>query len=203
MNGSVSWSAGIDQADSQKYKVSQNTALGTNDCITITPAGLINYPLQCGFSVYLLTSLKNVTGTGTVVGPVKFDTKIYDFGSDYSTATGLFTAPINGIYHFTVCLLYTTLTPGLGFNSSAINVRVNGNAGHPQYSFMDQAPLASGNLDFSFAKTTFVQLTAGDTLQVDTNVFGGATNGVTIGGGSPTAGGSAGAVTYFQGFLVA
>jgi hypothetical protein len=203
VNNSVSWSSGIDPIDSQKYKVSQSTALGTNDCITITPAGLLNRPLQCAFSAYLSTTKANVTGTGTVVGPVIFDTKLFDIGNDYSTSTGKFTAPINGIYHFTVCILYTNLVAGAGYASSAVNVRVNGTAGVPQLSFSDMNPVASANLDFSFEKSYFIQLTAGNTLQVDTNVFGGATNGVAIGGGSLTATASSGAVTYFQVHLIA
>ena len=200
VNGSASWSTGIDQADSRKYKVSQGTIVGTNASITITPAGLINYPLQCAFSAYLLTSLVNQTGDGTVVGPVKFDTKLYDIGNNYSTSSGLFTAPINGIYYFTVSILYTN-APATD-PDSATNVRVNGNSGQPQYSFTNMSLMVTSQADFSFSKSVFVKLNANDTLQVDTNVSLG-TKTVGIGGGSPTAGGSAGAVTFFQGYLIA
>jgi len=34
-------------------------------------------------------------------GPIDFDTKVFQTGPDYSTTTGIFTAPVTGYYYFT------------------------------------------------------------------------------------------------------
>lgn len=45
VNGITNWAAGIDNSDSDKWKLSASTALGTNDCIVVTTVGLVTIPL--------------------------------------------------------------------------------------------------------------------------------------------------------------
>lgn len=50
------------------------------------------------FSVWRSASLS--VGSATALTPVVFDTEAYDTGSNYSTSTGKFTAPVAGFYKF-------------------------------------------------------------------------------------------------------
>lgn len=45
VNGITNWAAGIDNSDADKWKLSASTALGTNDCITVTTAGVVTATL--------------------------------------------------------------------------------------------------------------------------------------------------------------
>jgi hypothetical protein len=47
-NSVIAWSAGSDNSDSDKFKISQGTALGTNDRLTITSAGVMTIPNLAG-----------------------------------------------------------------------------------------------------------------------------------------------------------
>lgn len=41
--GSLDWAVGIDNSDSDKFKISRNLTLGTNDYLTITTAGVVSF----------------------------------------------------------------------------------------------------------------------------------------------------------------
>ena len=79
------------------FRVSQGSALGTNDMMTISTTGEVNLPLQPTFSAYLSAQQANVTGNLTAYSYV-CDTEVFDVGGNYATGTGVFTAPITGRY---------------------------------------------------------------------------------------------------------
>lgn len=54
-----------------------------------------------GFLAFNLTAGTDVTGDGTDY-TIIYDTESYDVGSNYSTVTGQFTAPVTGKYFFTL-----------------------------------------------------------------------------------------------------
>jgi hypothetical protein len=54
---------------------------------------------RSAFSAYVNTTTTNTTGAGETV-TVIFNTKAVDQNTNYSTSTGLFTAPVTGIYEF-------------------------------------------------------------------------------------------------------
>lgn len=59
---------------------------------------------------YLTTGLTNVTGDNTSVGPLIFDTTITNILAAYNTATGIFTAPVEGDYLVTSNVMFNNLS---------------------------------------------------------------------------------------------
>lgn len=94
ISGVLDWTTGIDNSDSDKFKISQNATLGTNDAIIITTAGEITQPLQPSFLVTDATGATDVTGDTTEYTEL-WPTEVYDQGGDFTT---LFTAPVTGRY---------------------------------------------------------------------------------------------------------
>lgn len=76
------------------------SALFDNPGVTISSAGYLQNTKQPTFGAYLNTSLTNVTGASVVVAPIIFDATFFNQSSSYNTATGIFTVPVTGIYHF-------------------------------------------------------------------------------------------------------
>jgi len=91
------WRIGNDATD-DSFRISQGTALGTNDTQVIQATGEINYPLQCSFLAFQNTEVANVTGNGAVYEPVSFNTEVFDQNADYNNGTFTFTAPVTGRY---------------------------------------------------------------------------------------------------------
>lgn len=78
------------------------------------------------FSAYTDTLTDNVTGDGTQY-VVKFDNIRYNTGSGYNITTGVFTAPLTGIYQFN-CNLWTSTNTGMDLATSyVISFSINGN----------------------------------------------------------------------------
>ena len=115
---------GVDDDDGDAFKISQGSALGSNDMFVMTATGECTMPLQPAFLAYLGTTDNNVTGDGSVYtfGGGNALTEVFDQNSDFNT-NGTFTAPITGRYLFIgaieVSSLNTSHTLGLlYFNSS-------------------------------------------------------------------------------------
>ena len=105
INGTGEYRVGVDDTDSDKFKISQGSALGTNDTFVMTSAGERTMPLQPAFLAYNSSSDANATGAGTVF-TCEFDTEVYDQGSDYNNTTDTFTAPVTGRYVFDISVIY-------------------------------------------------------------------------------------------------
>ena len=125
--GSQEWAVGIDNGASVPstfpFKISAGASPGSGDCIEIATNGYVLMPKQPAASVYVHTPLSNVTGDGTTYGPVIFDASSFDQASNYGTGTGLFTAPVAGIYRITTTVTFTSV--GAGFTSGEIQFRQN------------------------------------------------------------------------------
>ena len=89
---------GVDDTD-DSFRMSQGSALGTNDTFIMTASGERTMPLQPAFLAYNSVTDANVTGDGTTI-TVEFDTEAFDQGGDYDNTADTFTAPITGKYIF-------------------------------------------------------------------------------------------------------
>ena len=101
VDGVLDWSFGVDNDDSDKWKISKNVTLGTNDYFSMTTAGECTMPLQPAFLAYLGTIDTNATGNGTTYTLGSSGTaltEVYDQNSDFNT-NGTFTAPVTGRYY--------------------------------------------------------------------------------------------------------
>lgn len=88
-------------------------------------------------------------------GIVKMDEKIYDTDSNYSTSTGLFTAPAAGFYQVSVTISVQTAS-GFNFWASIYKNSAEYVEGNRQY--------ASANSTAGLTVTDEVQLALGDTI---------------------------------------
>lgn len=110
------------------------------------------------FSVYRNAAYTTSGGwPGTTV--LVFDTKLYDTGNNFSTSTGLFTAPIAGFYQFNV-YASANLSSGVGHG---INLVKNGAA----LGFGTGGATGSTTFNYSDATAEILQLSANDTIGVN------------------------------------
>ena len=103
INGTGEFCTGVDDTD-DSYRISQGSALGTNDTFVITDVGEITKPLQPAFLATTNDYINNQTGDGTVY-TVAYATEYFDQGGDYNNGTYTFTAPITGRYRFKASIL--------------------------------------------------------------------------------------------------
>lgn len=64
VTGATSFSVGIDNSDSDKYKISRSTALGTSDCLTIDSTGKVTFPYGV-----VSTTYTQITHDTSGIGP--------------------------------------------------------------------------------------------------------------------------------------
>jgi len=96
INGTGEFRIGVDDTD-DSFRISQGSALGTNDTFVMSSAGECTMPLQPAFLAYNSTDDTNVTGDATLY-QCEFDTEIFDQNDDYDNTTDTFIAPITGRY---------------------------------------------------------------------------------------------------------
>ncbi len=102
VEGVNKYTAGIHNADFDKWKLCLGSNLAFNENIVSTVNGEITFPRTPAFLAFLSSSDPNVTG-GTeiyVLGSSNAVIEVYDQNSDFDVTTGTFTAPITGRYHF-------------------------------------------------------------------------------------------------------
>lgn len=90
---------------------------------TFASSGEVTLPNQPAF---LMIRTTNVTGSANANSYVTYDTSEYDIGSNASTSTGIFTAPVAGVYIFTIMI---GISGGDGSDDSmGLGFRVNSNS---------------------------------------------------------------------------
>lgn len=172
VSGVTNWEMGIDNSDSDKWKLSQGTALGTNDTIVSDTTGHITFPRTSGFLAYQNGSIANVTGDATPYVGI-FNTEVFDINNDFDNTTGIFTAPITGHYQFHSTILFSNISAANNFGNTKLYI--NGGASGTYLSFTGNIGVIKdgGNL-CAFHISLLVSLTAGDTVTSVGFVSGGA-----------------------------
>ena len=131
---------------------------------SVTNASILTGNLYASkfYNPYKFSYSVSGVSVGTVLGIIKFTTLLFDTSSNYSSSTGLFTAPVTGFYSFS-CAGYFGISNS-GNNTGEIAVYKNGGIiTIRQYPFV--VPGVTSSLQFvSF--TGLISLTAGDTISI-------------------------------------
>lgn len=166
-NGTTqSYALGIDNSDSDILKLTQ-AASGTvnpstaSPIMTVTSSGQFNFPLQPAFAAYINASINNVTGNNTMYSII-WNAEDFDIGSNFSTVTGLFTAPISGKYIFTTCVQMEGITAA----AADFLLRFNINSATITYEFSEDISGWDGTYKTGTI-SHIINLSAADTVGVD------------------------------------
>ncbi len=164
------------------------TTTGTVGPNTLT----INYTSISKFGAYLSSTASDVTGDGTDY-TIIFDTEIYDDANNYNNGTGVFTAPVAGIYNLSskISLQQISDQTLCGFNITTTGTYAN------TYTTWGVSPVnvKRGDNVMTCDVSLSVRMDAGDTAHISISIGGGG-NAKTI-----DVIGLNGA-SYFSGFLV-
>ena len=169
-------------------------AITTTGLTSTTGAGTLtiaSLPSSTAFMAYVTSTISNVTGDGTVY-TVLFDTKSFDLGTNYTTASGIYTAPTTGYYTFG----YNINLEGLLVSHTQLYcvITANGVAYYPTYT--NPYPNATGGVN-TFSGVITIPMTAAGTATIGIKVTGG-TKVVGVYGSSVI-----GRTSYFWGYQVA
>jgi hypothetical protein len=198
---SQTYAVGLDNSDSDKFKMSASNALGTTDVFTSTSAGVITLPLQPMFHAELQTSDFNQTGLAA----------IYTLGSGNALAlqqqgtpsgiatNGIFTAPVAGVYSFSYCIQATAITGGMTNGRSWFLFSPGGAI--KQGSCFNPAVVVNvgANPSVTFTGSTVIVLPAMGTVRVQLQIINGAGDTATISGSLASAGNG----SWFSGVKIA
>ena len=164
------------------------SALFNNSTTNIDSTGRFTNSAQPCFCAILSTTQSNVTGDGTAY-TIIFDTERFDRGSNYDNTTGIFTAPVTGIYHFSAYALYQNMN-----SATQADFRIETTA--KTYLFGNYAaPTLNAGQNWPIGFSLTVDMSAGDTAKIIAYV-GNWTKTVNVFGDTATP------RTGFSGFLV-
>ena len=155
---------GVDDDDSDKFKISSGSALGSNDCMIIESDGNITKPLNSCCGAYGALQ-SNVTGDNTLYQITFTGGEYFDQNGNFASST--FTAPTTGKYLVTIAVQSDDWTTSFDYyyiqlNTTARNyILLGGNGGN----MAD----ANGNLYGNAAAV--VDMTASDTATI--HILGG------------------------------
>jgi hypothetical protein len=78
--------------------IGKGSALGTTSHIVIDENGHVTKPLQPAFFAVLGTAQNDATGDSTAVDIGSWGTEVIDRNADFDASSGVFTAPVTGLY---------------------------------------------------------------------------------------------------------
>jgi len=88
---------GLDDS-SDDLVIGKGSALGTTAHIVTDENGHVTMPLQSAFFAVLGTAQNNATGDSTAVDIGSWGTEVIDRNADFNASSGVFTAPVTGLY---------------------------------------------------------------------------------------------------------
>lgn len=188
VTGATTWSVGADNSVSDQFVIATSATLGTSNAQTITTAGVVSWPLQPTFLVFLPSNVTNATGTGTVwtFGTTTALTKVFDVGTNITTA-GVFTAPATGQYYFCGNIELSNCTVNTGIQIQFVTTA---------RTYQNKFNRTAANTTNAMSLSTIADMTSGDTATMTVAGFGEAGDTNTVDG---TGGGL---ICYFGGFLM-
>lgn len=144
-------------------------------------------PKQPAFLAYQSATQNNKTGNGTVYTVLQ-DTEVFDRGANFNPATGIFTAPIAGIYQLEATVYVTGCTIATVFQMAIVTTA---------RSYLGYHARPAGANDAQVQVNTLADMAAGDTAKVTILVAGEAADTDDI------VGAAGNAYTRFSGTLIA
>lgn len=172
----------IDWTDAtQNFKTTGNA-----EALALTLAGNLRNPGQPAFLAYNSATDPDVTGDNTLA-TVDFDTEVFDQGGDF--AADIFTAPVDGKYLLTACVLLSDLELA-AYNDASIYI-ITSNRIYQTY-ISGEIHTVDGHQSLQIS--AIVDMDADDTAYVAIRVNGGAKT-IDIFGSSTL-------FTYFSGVLI-
>jgi len=103
INTSSKFAIGVDDTDSDSFKISASGVLGTTDTFITDSTGCRIMPLQPATTVVMAVAANSVTGDGSTY-TIIWDDEIFDQNSDFNTGTGTWIAPVTGRYRISLCV---------------------------------------------------------------------------------------------------
>lgn len=182
-----------DDLDNGWYRTGANAwagAIGGAKIIGFDAASGIVSPLQSSFLAYNSVQDANVTGAGTLV-TIEFDTEAFDRNGDFNNTTDTFTAPVTGIYGFSIGVTVAGLTSAM---TVGICNLVTTGASYNIFQGNIGAVRDGTNNRYQIVGTVIAPMTAADTAAVQLTVSNGASDAADINAGQ---GG-----TWFAGWLL-
>ena len=107
INATGEFRIGVDDGSGDAFKISQGSALGTNDTFIMTAAGESTMPLQPAFGAIAVNQI-NVTGDATVYTVTFSSSEFFDQNNDFD-GTSTFTAPVTGKYQLSTDILFNDI----------------------------------------------------------------------------------------------
>jgi hypothetical protein len=162
----VEFRMGVDDSDFDSFKISQGSALGTNDTFVVSSTGEVNKPLTPCFLAIASSTIDNVTGDGTDY-VIAWGQEPFDQGGDFSSTT--FTAPVTGKYFLQYQVTYTGLTSA---HVAGLTRLKTSNAEY-RPSYLNYYVMSDGNTRAGVNGCVIADMDASDTAYIECTVTSG------------------------------